>query len=147
MVRSAWQVFSVGIVLSLAVFAAEGQTVSPDRAGWKLVWSDEFNGPDGSSVDPSKWVFETGGNGWGNQELEYYTQRPANVFEQGGNLVIKVSREKYSGADGVSRDYTSARLKTEGKFSEKYGRFEARIKIPEGQGIWPAFWMLGADIG
>jgi beta-glucanase (GH16 family) len=147
MVHSAWQVCSVGIVLSLAVFAAEGQAVSPDRAGWKLVWSDEFNGPDGSSVDPSKWVWETGGNGWGNHELEYYTERPANAFEQGGNLVIKVSRENYTGADGVSRDYTSARLKTEGKFSEKYGRFEARIKIPEGQGIWPAFWMLGADIG
>ena len=147
MVHSAWRVSSVFIVLSLAVFAAEGQTVSPDRAGWKLVWSDEFNGPDGSSVDPSKWVLETGGNGWGNHELEYYTLRPANAFQQGGNLVIKVSREKYSGADAVSRDYTSARLKTEGKFSQKYGRFEARIKIPEGQGIWPAFWMLGADIG
>ena len=147
MVHSAWRVSSVFIVLSLAVFAAEGQTVSPDRAGWKLVWSDEFNGPDGSPVDPSKWVFETGGNGWGNHELEYYTERPANALQRGGNLVITVSREKYSGADGVSRDYTSARLKTEGKFWEKYGRFEARIKIPEGQGIWPAFWMLGADIG
>jgi beta-glucanase (GH16 family) len=144
-----WQVSRsrVGLVLCLAVFAAEGQTVSSDRAGWKLVWSDEFNGPDGSSVDPSKWVLETGGNGWGNQELEYYTERPANAFQQGGNLVIKVSQEKYSGADGVSRDYTSARLKTEGKFSGKYGRLEARIKVPEGQGIWPAFWMLGADIG
>ena len=147
MVHSAWQVSGVGIVLSLAVFAAEGQTVSSHRARWKLVWSDEFNGSDGSAVDPSKWVRETGGNGWGNHELEYYTERPANAFQQGGNLVIKASREKYSGADGVSRDYTSARLKTEGKFSEKYGRFEARIKIPEGQGIWPAFWMLGADIG
>jgi beta-glucanase (GH16 family) len=135
------------MVLCLALLAAGGQAVSSDRAGWKLVWSDEFNGPDGSSVDPSRWSLETGGNGWGNQELEYYTGRPANAFQQGGNLVIKVSAEKYTGADGVSRDYTSARLKTEGKFSATYGRFEARIKIPRGQGIWPAFWMLGDDIG
>jgi beta-glucanase (GH16 family) len=147
MIASTPQVSGVGLVLCLAVFAAAGQTVSSDHAGWKLVWSDEFNGPDGSAVDPSKWVLETGGNGWGNQELEYYTARPANAFQQGGNLVIKVNQEKYSGADGVPRDYTSARLKTEGRFSGKYGRFEARIKIPEGQGIWPAFWMLGADTG
>ena len=77
--------------------------------------------------------------------MEYYTARPENAFQQGGNLVIKVLQEKYTGADGVTRDYTSARLKTAGKFSQKYGRFEARIKIPQGQGIWPAFWMLGDD--
>jgi len=93
-----------------------------------------------------KWGLETGGNGWGNDELEYYTARPDNSFQQGGNLVIKAIQEKYTGTDGVSRDYTSARLKTEGKFAQKYGRFEARIKIPRGQGIWPAFWMLGDDI-
>jgi beta-glucanase (GH16 family) len=109
------------------------------------VWSDEFNGP-GSAVDPTKWVLETGGNGWGNDELEYYTKRPQNAFVEDGNLVIKVLDEKYTGADGVSRNYTSARLKTQGKFSQTYGRFEARIKIPRGQGIWPAFWMLGDDI-
>jgi len=147
MIRFRWQVLRVAIVLGMAVLAAQGQTVSSHRAAWKLVWSDEFNGPDGSAVDPSRWVLETGGNGWGNQELEYYTARPANAFQQGGNLVIKVSPETYTGADGVSRDYTSARLKTQGKFSAKYGRFEARIKIPQGQGIWPAFWMLGDDIG
>jgi beta-glucanase (GH16 family) len=112
-----------------------------------LTWNDEFNAPDGSPVDASKWVTETGGNGWGNQELEYYTARTENAFQQGGNLVIKVLQEKHTGPDNVSRDYTSARLKTQGKFSQKYGRFEARIKIPRGQGIWPAFWMLGDDIG
>jgi len=89
---------------------------------------------------------ETGGNGWGNQELEYYTDRRQNAFQQGGNLVIQAIQEKYSGADGVARNYTSARLKTQGRFSQKYGRFEARIRIPQGQGIWPAFWMLGDDI-
>ena len=135
-------------IVFLASAAVSAQTANPqsNRPGWKLVWSDEFNGPDGSPVDGSKWVSELGGNGWGNQELEYYTARPQNATQEGGNLVIKVLQEKYTGSDGVTRDYTSARLKTLGKFSQRYGRFEARIKIPRGQGIWPAFWMLGDDI-
>ena len=138
----------LAIFFNLSLFSpAQTRPESTGRPGWKLVWSDEFNSPDASPVDTTKWVSESGGNGWGNQELEYYTARPENAFEQGGNLVIKVLQEKYTGADGVTRDYTSARLKTLGKFSQKYGRFEARIKIPEGQGIWPAFWMLGDDIG
>jgi len=124
---------------------AQTPTASP-AAPWTLTWSDEFNGPEGSPVDASKWVTETGGNGWGNDELEYYTNRPQNSHEHDGNLVIKVLQEKYTGADGVTRKYTSARLKTLGKFDQTYGRFEARIKIPRGQGIWPAFWMLGNDI-
>jgi beta-glucanase (GH16 family) len=138
----------LGIVFAACSTAAIAQTnhSSPASSAWTLVWSDEFNGPDGSSVDASKWVTETGGNGWGNQELEYYTTRPQNAYQQDGNLVIKVLNEKYTGADGVTRDYTSARLKTLGKFSQAYGRFEARIKISRGQGIWPAFWMLGDDI-
>jgi len=109
-------------------------------------WSDEFNGPDGSSVDRNKWVVETGGEGWGNQELEYYTDRSENVGMHDGSLVIRALEENYTGPDGVKRNYTSARLKTFGKFSQTYGRFEARIKIPYGQGMWPAFWMLGDDI-
>jgi beta-glucanase (GH16 family) len=133
------------LAASLLTSALE-QLAPSDRAGWTLVWSDEFNGTDSSPVDTSKWVLETGGNGWGNDELEYYTARPENSFQQGGNLVIKAVQEKYTGQDGVTRDYTSARLKTLGKFSHKYGRFEARIKIPQGQGIWPAFWMMGDDI-
>jgi beta-glucanase (GH16 family) len=126
--------------------AAQGTTATAERPGWTLTWSDEFNGPDGSPLDSSKWVSEIGGNGWGNQELEYYTNRPQNAIQQGGNLVITVLSEKYTGSDGVTRDYTSARLKTQHKFAQKYGRFEARIKIPRGQGIWPAFWMLGDDV-
>jgi len=133
------------LAASLLTSALE-QLAPSDRAGWTLVWSDEFNGTDSSPVDTSKWVLETGGNGWGNDELEYYTARPENSFQQGGNLVIKAVQEKYTGQDSVTRDYTSARLKTLGKFSHKYGRFEARIKIPQGQGIWPAFWMMGDDI-
>jgi beta-glucanase (GH16 family) len=129
--------------VSTAPAAASQSAAAP---AWKLVWSDEFNGPSGSAVDASKWVSETGGGGWGNNELESYTARLDNAFQQDGNLVIKAQREKYTGADGIARNYTSARLKTQGKFSQTYGRFEARIKIPRGQGIWPAFWMLGIDV-
>lgn len=134
----------IGMVL-LASVAAAAQLPAPVTPAWKLVWSDEFNGPNGSAVDATKWGTETGG-GWGNNELEYYTRRIENASQQNGNLVIHVLQEKYTGGDGVSRNYTSARLKTQGKFSQAYGRFEARIKIPRGQGIWPAFWVLGNDI-
>ena len=123
----------------------------PPRAstsGWTLAWSDEFNGPDGSAPDSSKWTYDLGGKGWGNQELECYTNRLQNAQIQGGNLVIAVQQETpgFACADGSTNNYTSARLKTEGLFTQAYGRFEARIKIPSGQGIWPAFWMLGNNI-
>jgi beta-glucanase (GH16 family) len=148
--RSKWHrpvLFAI-ILVGMFLVSADAQAGAPEASAppWKLVWSDEFNGPSGSAVDSSKWVSETGGGGWGNNELEYYTSRLQNAWQQDGNLVIKVQGEKYTGADGVSRNYTSARLKTLGKFSQAYGRFEARIKIPRGQGIWPAFWMLGNDI-
>jgi beta-glucanase (GH16 family) len=110
------------------------------------VWSDEFDQPDGSSPDPKKWTFDIGGDGWGNHELEYYTDRVQNAYVQGGHFVITAAGEEFTGTDGVARHYTSARLKTLGKFSQAYGRFEASIKIPYGQGLWPAFWMLGEDI-
>jgi beta-glucanase (GH16 family) len=112
---------------------------------WVLTWSDEFSGRNGSSPDATKWVMESGGNGWGNQELEYYTARPKNVRIESGNLVIEAAKEGFTGSDGVKRRYTSGRLKTQGRFSETYGRFEARIQIPAGQGVWPAFWLLGDD--
>jgi beta-glucanase (GH16 family) len=138
---------SFGLLAPLSSLAyAQSGTKPADAGRWLLVWSDEFNAPNGSPVDPSKWVLETGGGGWGNNELEYYTRRPENSYQQDGSLVIRAVSEKYTGADGVTRNYTSARLKTEAKFSQAYGRFEARIKIPRGQGIWPAFWMLGDDI-
>jgi beta-glucanase (GH16 family) len=119
--------------------------------GWVLTWSDEFNGPDNSAVDSTKWVYDTGGNGWGNNELEYYTSGTANAVVQAGNLVITATT---TGASAFTCSYpsngpcgyTSARIRTQGKFTQEYGRFEARIQIPEGQGLWPAFWMLGADI-
>jgi beta-glucanase (GH16 family) len=103
-----------------------------------LVWSDEFNG---TSVDTSNWTFETGigMNGWGNQELEYYRSQNATV--SGGLLLIQAKKENYRGSN-----YTSARMKTQGKREFQYGRFEARVRLPYGQGIWPAFWTLGYDI-
>ena len=117
----------------------------PPRSGWVLTWHDEFNGPPGSAPDPTKWVLEKGGNGWGNNELEYYTGRIQNVRQDRGNLVIEAIREKYIGPDGIARNYTSARIKSQGQFSQEYGRFESRIRLPTGKGLWPAFWMLGDD--
>lgn len=114
---------------------------------WTLSWADEFNGPNGSAPEPKKWTYETGGKGWGNSELECYTDLAQNAQVKDGTLVITALHQTgYACSDGTVRDYTSARLKTQGLFSQAYGRFEARIKIPKGQGMWPAFWMLGDNI-
>src|SRR5712691_1505683 len=107
-------------------------SASPD---WVLAWSDEFDAAAGLGPDTTKWGFDIGGNGWGNNELEYYTNRSQNAFTDGsGNLVMKAIQERFTGTDGVTRDYTSARLLTMGKFAQRFGRFEARIKLPAGQG-------------
>src|SRR5260370_19824109 len=141
----------VTILLAVATFALScggGATLQPPPpTGYTLVGSDEFNGGDGSSPDSSKWIYETGGKGWGNNELECYTNLTQNAQLQGGNLVITAMHQPaYACSGGTTNDYTSARLKTQGLFSQAYGRFEARIKIPKGQGMWPAFWMLGNNI-
>jgi beta-glucanase (GH16 family) len=120
--------------------------VLPSTSGYTLTWSDEFSSANGSAPDSTKWTYDFGGGGWGNQELESYTSRPQNAQIQNGNLVITALQENFTGTDGVARNYTSGRLKTQNLFTQSYGRFEARIKIPKGQGIWPAFWMLGNDI-
>lgn len=141
--------FAGAFVLVVACAMAAEQKAAPaapaSRSGWTLTWSDEFDGPDGSGPDPAKWVMETGGSGWGNNELEYYTSRRQNVHLEKGDLVIEAIKEKFTGPGGVERPYTSARLKTEARFSQRYGRFEARIRVPSGQGVWPAFWLLGED--
>jgi len=108
---------------------------------WKRVWSDEFQQANGSSPDAGKWSFDLGGDGWGNDELEYYTSRTNNARVESGKLVIEARHETFGG-----RNYTSARLLTKGKWSWKYGRIEARIKVPSGQGLWPAFWMMATNI-
>ena len=137
---------AAAILVGAAGTGAAGAPVQSADAKWVLTWSDEFDGPDGSAPDPKKWTVETGGSGWGNNELEYYTARRTNSRVEKGNLVIDALQEQFTGPDGVAREYTSARLKTGKLFTQKYGKFEARIRIPKGQGMWPAFWMLGDDI-
>ena len=100
------------------------------------LWHDEFD-----SIDTTTWTFETGASGWGNNEWQYYTARNENAFVQDGILHIRANKEDYEGAK-----YTSARMITKGKFSFTYGTVEARIALPVGKGIWPAFWMLGENI-
>jgi beta-glucanase (GH16 family) len=118
-------------------------TLHAQSPNWQLTWSDEFNAPNGSSPDPAKWVFVTGGKGFGNGELETYTNRPVNAQQRDGHLVITAQKEDLTGTDGILRHYTSARLNTQNHFAQKYGRFEASIQLPTGKGIWPAFWLLG----
>ncbi len=110
----------------------------PDpAAGWELVWSDEF---DGDEVDLTNWTYDIGGWGWGNGEAQYYTDRTDNARVENGMLTIEGRQEQFEGSF-----YTSARLKTRGLQEFQYGRIEARIKVPPGAGLWPAFWMLGAN--
>jgi beta-glucanase (GH16 family) len=112
---------------------------SSDRPGWQLVWSDEFNAAAGTKPDPTKWVYDIGGGGWGVAQLQVYTSNAENAAHDGmGNLTINALKDDMGG-------YTSARLKTQGKFEQAYGRFETRAKLPGGIGLWPAFWMLGND--
>lgn len=133
--------------LIFSILLWTGVTIYAQTRHEPLIWSDEFNGAaTPSAPDPANWAFETGGDGWGNHELETYcayksAQPPCdaaqpNAFVDGGYLHI-VARSNGQG------HYTSARLKSEGLQSFQYGRIEARIKIPKGQGFWPAFWMLG----
>ena len=104
-----------------------------------ITMQDEFD-QDGAP-NSSIWTYDIGGNGWGNNELQYYTDRSQNVAVQNGYLIITAEKENFEEAS-----YTSARILSKGLFEQAYGRFEARIKLPWGQGIWPAFWLLGGDI-
>ncbi len=133
------------LVLSVSiacVFAwrsqARSQAPTPE---WKLVWADEF---EGAGIDPARWEHEVNARGGGNHELQYYTDRSENSFVENGCLVIRALREKYTGPDGT-RAYTSARLRTRERGDWLYGKFEIRAKLPSGQGLWPAIWMLPTD--
>jgi beta-glucanase (GH16 family) len=119
-----------------AVVPAASVIAKPAQQTWNMVWSDEFNG---SSVNTNNWTFETGGGGWGNNELQYYTNG-SNATVSGGILTIEARQQSMGGYA-----YTSTRIKTQGKRQFTYGRFEARLAVPMGQGLWPAFWMLGAN--
>ncbi|MFO0746589.1 MAG: glycoside hydrolase family 16 protein [Myxococcota bacterium] len=115
-----------------------------DRAPgeWQLTWSDDFDGPAGQAPDATRWKHDVGGDGWGNDQLEYDSDRVENAALDGqGNLVITARKEDLGG-----RSYTSARLLTKDLFAQTHGRFEARIQLPLGAGLWPAFWLLGADL-
>jgi len=105
--------------------------------GWTLVWNDEF---DGTSIDRTKWGYDVGGHGWGNNELQYYTDQKENSFVENGKLVIQLRKEEYSG-----RHYTSARMVTKYRGDWLYGHIEIRAKLPWGKGTWPAIWMLPTD--
>ena len=128
---------------------------SAPASNWELVWSDEF---DGNNIDLTKWSFEQNCTGGGNNELECYTARPDNAYVSNGNLHIVAKKETFHGQaknnddpgydpndTSVTRDYTSARLRTKNKGDWKYGRMEIRAKLPQGQGMWPAIWMLPTD--
>ncbi|MGW5868485.1 glycoside hydrolase family 16 protein [Streptomyces sp. NPDC055239] len=129
--------------------ASAAPSSSPANSAAAATFTDDFNGPAGSGVDGSKWQIETGDN-VNNHERQYYTSGNKNAALDGqGNLVItarKENPENYQCWYGKC-EYTSSRLNTSGKFTQTYGHVEARMKVPKGQGMWPAFWMLGADIG
>jgi beta-glucanase (GH16 family) len=127
----------------LAALASTAACNDPgELAAWQLVWSDQFDGPADSPPDASRWSFETGGDGWGNSEEQYYTDRPTNAALDGAGALVITARREAMG----TRHFTSARLVTRGKFQARYGRFEARLKLPAGRGRWPAFWLLGSDV-
>lgn len=136
--RRKWAALFMTLALLITLFPA-GKAANA-ATSWNLVWSDEFNG---TSLNTADWTAEIGigSSGWGNNELQYYTNRSQNLQVTGGNLVITAQKESYSGSS-----YTSARIKTQGRKSFTYGKIEARMKLPSGQGIWPAFWMLGSNM-
>lgn len=126
------------------------ESITWESREWNLVWADEFDAAAGTPPNSEYWNYDIGGHGWGNNELEYYTDRVENVAHDGeGNLVITATPE---GVEDLNChygpcEYTSARILTQGKVEFTYGRVEARIRVPYGNGIWPAFWMLGANFG
>jgi beta-glucanase (GH16 family) len=143
----------IGTALAAALMVAAGITVATTTqappANAAVIWADEFNAPAGTGVDGGKWQMEVGNNNGNNRESQWYQAGTSNAVHDGaGNLVITAKRENpgnYQCWYGRC-EYTSARINTAGKFTQTYGRFEARMKMPRGKGIWPAFWMLGADI-
>ncbi len=143
--RYAHTLWALAIILAAAPLdmgcGSSDKVVNPPPS-WVLTASDEFDGAEGTPPNPAMWTYDIGGDGWGNGQLEFNTDSIENVSLDGqGHLQIRALEESYMG-----NDYTSGRIKTQGLFAQKFGRFEARIKLPEGQGLWPAFWMLGADV-
>ena len=129
------------VAVFLILTALTGCNKAEEPVKYGLIWQDEFDGPASQLPAPERWRFDIGTD-WGNAQLEFDTDSPRNVSLDGeGHLAITVRREDFAG-----QEYTSGRIKTKSLFAQTRGRFEARIKLPQGQGIWPAFWLLGADI-
>jgi beta-glucanase (GH16 family) len=125
----------------LLIFATSTNPTSAQESNWKLVWSDEF---EGEKLDYSKWEIEVNAFGGGNNELQLYTERKENVRVTGGNLVIEARKDKPN-ILGTVRDYSSGRVRSKNRGDWTYGRFEIRAKLPAGQGIWPAIWMMPTE--
>jgi beta-glucanase (GH16 family) len=123
-----------------------GEDWEPPSNDWHLAWSDEFEGANGAAPDASKWAFFVRGCNY-NDEMQFYTDRRENTFLDGaGNLVISANREDFfDDTHGVTLPFTSGRLETLGSMEQRYGAFEARVNLPTGKGLWPAFWLLGND--
>ncbi|MBK6363049.1 MAG: family 16 glycosylhydrolase [Saprospiraceae bacterium] len=118
------------------IIPEKGYTTPLQYEGYKLAWADEF---DSTALNPNNWVYETGAGGWGNDELQHYREENVSLTE--GKLVITAKQQKFG-----SSNYTSSRIKTQGKKSFKFGRIDIRAALPEGKGLWPALWMLGTNI-
>jgi len=129
------------LLLGLRCGSKEGCGDNELLGDWELIWYDEF---ESGIIDTSKWCYDIGGHGWGNNELQYYTDRPINSFIENGKLIIQAVKERYI-KDGKEWQYTSARIKTMNRGDWKYGRIEVKAKLPYGQGIWPAIWMLPTE--
>jgi beta-glucanase (GH16 family) len=133
-----------------ALCAVEARRLSTSTAPMGVAWGDDFSGPAGAPVADARWDYYVGVGqppGWGADELETNTYRPANVALDGGGVLNLVARrERYADKDGQARDFTSGRIGTDGRFAFTYGLLAARLKLPAGKGIWPAFWLLGDDV-
>jgi len=139
--RFYWKTWFAAVLTPMIPLALVMPTVIAEEPVWKLVWDDDFNGP---SLDYSKWEIEINAFGGGNNELQIYTDRSENVRMEEGCLVLEARRDN-AGIAGTVREYSSGRIRSKRRGDWKYGRFEVRAKLPAGQGLWPAIWMLPTD--
>lgn len=125
----------LGVLIVFATFATNNNYENLTVENYEIVWEDNF---ENENLNTNNWTYVIGGHGWWNKELQYYTDREKNIRIENNKLIIEAHEEEYK-----SNEYTSARIKTQNKKHWKYGKIEAKMKLPQGQGLWPAFWMLG----
>ncbi|HET6145961.1 MAG TPA: glycoside hydrolase family 16 protein [Polyangia bacterium] len=141
-IRSRWQIPLLYLIYLSSGLSGCGGGAGGGAPAMSLSFADEFDGAAGTRPDVTRWVNDVGGNGWGNNELQYYTNSTRNAALDGaGHLALTAIAESMGG-----RAYTSARIKTQGLFEQAFGRFEARLQLPSGRGLWPAFWLLGNNV-